>query len=122
MSNWVEARCNYSRAMTRPLIASALFTLLAMSPALGAAEDPTQIVVPYGDLDLHSTAGQTELNARLVNAASTLCRPAWMRTTPDSEFTAHYREVIFHACVGRVTNRALDRMEDPGQAGTVALH
>jgi len=121
MSNWVEPRHIYSSGMTRPLIAAALFTLLATSPAV-AADDPTRIVVPYGDLDLHSTAGQAELNARLVNAASTLCRPAWMRTTPDSEFTAHYREVIFHACVGRVTNRALDRMEDSGQAGTVALH
>jgi UrcA family protein len=108
--------------MARPLISAALLMLLAVSPALGADEDLTQIVVPYGDLDLHSAAGQTELHARLVNAASTLCRPRWMRTTPDSEFSAHYREVIYHACVGRVTNRALGRVEDAREARVVALN
>jgi UrcA family protein len=98
--------------MARSLIAAALFTLLATSPALGADDDLTRIVVPYGDLDLHSTAGQDELTARVFQAATSLCRPAWMRTTPDSEFTAHYREVIYHACVGRVTNRAMDSIEN----------
>jgi UrcA family protein len=86
--------------------------LLVASPAFGADEDLRQIVVPYGDLDLHSTAGQTELRARVVDAASTLCRPAWMRTTPDSEFGAYFREVVFRGCVGRLTNRTMARIED----------
>ena len=96
--------------------------LIAGSPAFGADEDLTQIVVPYGDLDLHSAAGQTELHARLVNAASTLCRPRWMRTPPGSEFSAHFREVIYRGCVGRVTNRALDRIEDAREVRSVALN
>jgi UrcA family protein len=108
--------------MARPLIGAVLLMLLVVSPAFGADEDLTRIVVPYGDLDLHSAAGQTELNARLVNAASTLCRPRWMRTTPDSEFGAYFREVIYHACVGRVTNRALGRIEDAHEARAVALN
>jgi UrcA family protein len=108
--------------MTRPLIAVVLLMLLAASPAFGAEGDLTQIVVPYGDLDLHSAAGQTELHARLANAASTLCRPHWMTTNPGSEFSAHFREVIYRGCVGRVTNRALGRIEDAGEARAVALN
>jgi len=108
--------------MARPLFSAVLMMLLAVSPALGADEDLTQIVVPYGDLDLLSATGQTELHARLVNAASALCRPRWMRTPPDSELSAHYREVIYYACVGRVTNRALGSVVGAREARVVALN
>jgi UrcA family protein len=108
--------------MIRSLIRAVLFMLLAGSPAFAADKDLTQIIVPIGDLDLHSAAGQTELHARLANAASTLCRPLWMRTTPDSEFTAHWREVTYQGCVGRVTNRALGRIESARETRTVALN
>lgn len=67
--------------------------------------------MPYGDLDLHAPAGQSALKARLVQAASTLCYRPWMAKNPDSEFDIHYRQVIYRACVGRVTNRAMDRIE-----------
>ena len=96
--------------MTRLFTVTALFSLLASAPALAAVEDPKQIVVSYGDLDLHSTAGQAELKARINRAASTLCHPSWMARTPDSEFSIHYRQVIYRACVGRVTNRAMDKI------------
>lgn len=122
MSNCVGGCCIYDGSMARPLISAALLMLLAVSPALGADKDLTQIVVPYGDLDLHSAAGKTELHARLVNAASTLCRPRWMRTYPDSEFGAYFRDVLYRACVGRITNRALGRVEDAREARVVALN
>jgi len=122
MSNWAGGCCLYSKVMARPLVVVAMLMLFAATPAFGLGEDLTQIVVPYGDLDLHSAAGQAELHARLVNAASTLSRPRWMRTHPDSEFGAHFREVIYRGCVGRVTNRALGRIEDAREAREVALN
>jgi UrcA family protein len=122
MSNWAGGCRIYHKNMARPLMSAVLLMLLAVPPALGADEDLTQIVVPYGDLDLHSATDQSELHARLVNAASTLCHPRWMRTTPDSEFSAHYREVIYHACMGRLINRALARVEDAREARMVALN
>ncbi len=98
--------------MSRPLIATALFALLAVSPALGAPEDLKQVTVFYGDLDLHSAAGQTELKTRVTAAASRLCRPAWMATNPDSEAGARLREEIYRACLGRVSNRAMAQIAD----------
>lgn len=93
--------------MLRPLIIAALFMFLRMPPALGA--DPQQVVVTIADLDLHSAAGMAELRARVAMAASTLCRPAWMTKSPDSEFAVRYNQEIHRACVGRLTDRALAR-------------
>jgi UrcA family protein len=106
MSNWAERRRVYAGAMTRALLAASLFALLAASPALAAGE-PARIAVPIGDLDLHSAAGQAELKIRIVNAASTLCRPAWMRSNPDSDPSIRLRQMIYRACLGRATDRAL---------------
>ena len=106
MSNWAERRRVYAGAMTRALLAASLFALLAASPAL-AAGGPTRIAVLIGDLDLHSAAGQAELKIRIVNAASTLCRPAWMRSNPDSDPSIRLRQMIYRACLGRATDRAL---------------
>ena len=93
--------------MLRPLLAAALFVVLATPPAFGAA--PQQISVPVADLDLHSAAGKAELKARVAMAAATLCRPGWMTKTPDSEFAIRYNAQIHRACVGRLTDRALAR-------------
>jgi UrcA family protein len=115
MANWAGGRRIYSGAMNRkhhsmirPLIAAALFALLAVPPALAA--DPTEMAVSTGDLDLRSPAGQAELKVRVSNAASTLCQPAWMRKTPDSEFAVGYNQQIYRACVARLTDRAMDRV------------
>jgi len=117
MSNWSAGARIYRDAMNpgtlsmiRPLLAAALFTLFAGPPAFGADGDPKQVVVPIGDLDLNSAAGQAELKARVANAASTLCQPAWMTKSPDSEFAVRYNREIYRGCVGRVTNRALTRL------------
>jgi UrcA family protein len=93
--------------MLRPLIAAALFMLLATPPAFGA--EPQHVIVPIADLDLHSAAGQAELKARVALAAAGLCRPAWMTKTPDSEFAIRYNQEIHRACVGRLTARTLAR-------------
>lgn len=97
--------------MLRPLMAAALFTLLGTPPAFGAAPQqvPHQVIVPIADLDLHSAAGKAELRARVAMAAASLCRPAWMTKTPDSEFAIRYNQEIHRACVGRLTDRALAR-------------
>jgi UrcA family protein len=93
--------------MLRPFLAAALFTLLGAPPAFGA--EPQQVVVPIADLDLHSAAGKAELRVRVAMAASTLCRPAWLTKSPDSEFAVRYNREIHRACVGRLTDRALAR-------------
>jgi UrcA family protein len=97
--------------MLRPLIAAALLTLPGAPPAFGAGPEPAphQVVVPIADLDLHSAAGKAELRVRVVLAASTLCRPAWMTKTADSEFAIRYNQQIHRACVSRLTDRALAR-------------
>ena len=104
--------------MTRPLIATALFAFLAVSPALGADDDLKQLTLFYGDLDLHSAAGQSALRVRLMEAASRLCHPRWMAQNPDSELGARLRQSIYRACLGRVSNRAMAKID--GQAGAVA--
>jgi len=109
MVNWDGGWRIYAEAMTRSLMAACLFALLVALPAL-AAGDPTRIAVPAGDLDLHSPAGQAELKTRIVHAAATLCRPAWMKTVPDSEPGIRYRETVYRACLGRVTDRAMARV------------
>jgi UrcA family protein len=91
--------------MTRSLLAIALFGLLAAPPALGA--DVERVVVPVGDLDLHSAAGRAELKTRVAIAASSLCRRPWMTKAPDSEFAARYNQEIYRACVGRLTDRTI---------------
>lgn len=93
--------------MLRPLIIAVLVALLAAPPAFGA--EPQQVIVPIADLDLHSAAGKAELRARVVLAASSLCRPGWMTKSPDSEFAVRYNQEIHRACVGRLTDRALAR-------------
>jgi UrcA family protein len=113
MANWAEGCGLYSDAVTfkastmkHPLIAAALFSLLGASPAF--AEDIPKIVVPAGNLDLNSAAGQAELRQRVNTAASSLCLQPWMTKTPDSEFAVGYNKQIYRACVGRVTERTMD--------------
>jgi UrcA family protein len=97
--------------MLRPLIAAALFAILATPPAFGAdrQQAPQHVIVPVADLDLDSAAGKAELRARVALAASRLCRPDWMTKNPDSEFAIRYNQEIHRACVGRLTDRALAR-------------
>ncbi|HWU53991.1 MAG TPA: UrcA family protein [Rhizomicrobium sp.] len=108
--------------MTRIFIPAALFALLAVPPAFAADSDVDHVVVRYGDLDLHSAAGRTELKARLDNAAATLCHTRWMAKTPDSELSVGFHQMIYRACVGRLANRALARIDATHQLGMMALN
>lgn len=100
--------------MIRPYLA-ALFMILATPAAFGGAlqQGPQQVAVPIADLDLQSSAGQAALKSRVALAAGALCRPGWMTKSPDSEFAARYNQQIHRACVGRLTDRALARI-NPG--------
>ena len=93
--------------MTRTL-AAALFAagILAAAPAASAA--PKEVVVAYGDLDLNAAAGRSELTARLQDAAATLCSP--VLANPDSELSVREHKVIYRACVGRLSQRAMARI------------
>ena len=62
--------------MTRTLIATALFTLLAVSSAFGAAGDLKQITVAYGDLDLSRPADAEILAEGLA------CKKDFIRNNP----------------------------------------
>jgi UrcA family protein len=95
--------------MARILAAAALFTI-SLIPAVHAA--PKQIAVAYGDLDLGAAAGQTELKLRLADAAAKLCSP--VAVGPDyrgSEQSARESMALYHACIGRLSERAMAQIQ-----------
>lgn len=98
--------------MTRTIIAAVL-AALTVAPAAHAAADTSKQVVTYGDLDLNTIAGRTELNARIRAAAGNLCSPvlAW---PIDSEPSIHQHKILYDACVGRLANRAMARIDTTG--------
>ncbi len=91
------------------ILAAALVALAAV-PAAHAAdrsqETPKGITVAYGDLDLGTVAGRSELNLRLENAAARLCSPVLARA-PDSEPSIREHQTLYRACVGRLSERAI---------------
>jgi UrcA family protein len=74
----------------------------------GAVGNAKEITVAYGDLDLGTAAGRSQLMTRLQEAASQLCSP--VLTPPDSEVTAHEHMVIYRACIGRSSQRAMAKV------------
>lgn len=101
--------------MTRAIIAAAL-AIFTVVPVTHAATDTSKQVVTYGDLDLNTTAGRTELNSRVRAAAGNLCSPvlAW---PVDSEPSIHQHKILYDACVGRLTNRAMSRIDSASHPG-----
>jgi UrcA family protein len=96
--------------MTRTFFAAAIFTLGTIAAAQAAA--PKAIVVAYGDLNLSTAAGQSELKIRLQNAAGSLCSP--VLPGPDyrgSEQSALEDTSVYHACIGRLTDRAMTKIK-----------
>lgn len=93
-------------------LAAAVFATSAI-PALHAAADvPNGIVVSYGDLDLGTAAGRSELKVRVQDAASQLCSVVLPdRNYRGSDRGIHELNVVYRACIGRLTNRALARIE-----------
>ena len=89
--------------MIRPL-AAALFAV-AILPAAQASGAVPRETVAYGDLDLSTDAGRSELKARLAVASGKVCSP--ILTPPDSEQTAQEHMSVYQACIGRHINRAM---------------
>lgn len=54
---------------------AALATVALFASVPAAAEEPTKILVAYGDLDLSSDAGQETLNKRIRGAVKRVCGP-----------------------------------------------
>ena len=96
--------------MTRAL-AAAVFIISTISAAR-ADVAPKEVVVAYGDLDLSAAAGQSELKGRLQDAAAKLCSPVFVG--PDyrgSEQSARELMEVYHACIGRLSQRAMAKIE-----------
>jgi len=94
--------------MIRTFAAAALFAITAI-PAAHASTTTPREVVAYGDLDRSSMAGRSELKARLEDAAAKVCSP--LLTPPDSEPTAREHQIVYRACIGRHTNRAMAQID-----------
>ena len=100
----------------KTIAAAALAAFLAAGSILPAAaadtasQAPMGVTVAYGDLDLGTTAGQAELKSRLQAAADTLCRPilAW---PVDSEPSVREHQILYRACIGRLAERAMDKVK-----------
>ena len=108
---WVnpEQRTN---PMTRAAAVTALFALIAIHPAHAAQPNPQGIPVAYGDLDLGTTAGRSELKVRLEAAAAKLCSP--VLPGPDyrgSEQSIHELGIVYRACIGRLSERAMAQVD-----------
>ena len=95
--------------MTRTIIA-ATFTALIIFPAIAPAAPAKYVVVTYGDLDLGTSTGRTELNNRVRAAAGNLCSPVLERRV-DSEPSVRQHKILYDACVGRLTDRAMRRID-----------
>lgn len=95
--------------MTRMIIAAALAAFIITPAARAADAPPRAIVVTYGDLNLHTSAGRAELENRVQTAASTICGPH-LTLRPDSEPSIREHQILYRACVGRVTRRAMSRV------------
>lgn len=80
-----------------------------MPAAQGANAPSNQIAVTYGDLDLTTSAGQAALTSRVQTAAGTLCKPVLDRV-PDSEPSIREHQILYRACVGRLTERAMAKV------------
>ena len=83
----------------------AVFLAAAAIPAT-ANEVPKGIPVTYGDLDLGTAAGQSELKLRLHDAAAKLCSPS-LAELGGSDQSAREHNELYQACIGRLSQRAM---------------
>lgn len=98
--------------MTRTIIAAALMAITTVSSAYADGDLPKQIVVAYGDLDLGTTAGQSELKVRLQTAAAQLCSPVLPgRDYRGSDQSIRELKVVYYACIGRLSERAMAKIQ-----------
>jgi UrcA family protein len=90
--------------MRHALLAAAIFAISTI-PAAHAAT-PQGITVAYGDLDLGTAAGQSELKLRLHDAAAKLCSPS-LAELGGSDQSAREHNELYQACIGRLSQRAM---------------
>src|SRR5690348_1831708 len=96
------------------LLAAVIFSIKII-PAAHAATVSKAVVVPYGDLDLATAAGRSELKARLQEAAATSCSPVLPGPGyRGSEQSIRELGIVYRACVGRLSQRAMARVKIPG--------
>jgi UrcA family protein len=97
--------------MTRAL-AAAVFAISIIPAFHAAAGAPKDVVVAYGDLDLGTSAGRSELKTRLQNAAAKLCSPVLPdRNYRGSDESIRELNIVYRACIGRLSNRAMSKVE-----------
>jgi UrcA family protein len=97
--------------MTRAL-AAAVFAISIIPAFHAAAGAPKEVVVAYGDLDLGTAAGRTELRTRVQDAAAKLCSPVLPdRNYRGSDEGIRELNVVYRACVGRLSERAMAKVE-----------
>jgi UrcA family protein len=87
------------------LAALGLFTASAPAQTAGADGDTVQVTVKYGDLDLSSPAGASEMLRRIHTAATRICGPA---PSDRLSFQRQYDE-----CVRETVNRAVINLGNP---------
>jgi UrcA family protein len=87
-----------------------VFGLGAIPGAHATSLTPKEVVVAYADLDLSGAAGQSELKDRIRAAAATLCSPV-LAIPPDAEPSVREHMVIYRACVGRLSERAMTKVK-----------
>ena len=96
--------------MSHNLTVASFATILAyfaLTPAYAADAPRKDITVSFADLDLNTEAGRAELKKRLNAAAGDLCSPVLSLDKPGSDQSVHEHRVLYNACIGRLTNRAL---------------
>jgi UrcA family protein len=99
--------------MTRTFFAAALL-LAGVLSAAHASDAAPGIPVAYSDLDLNSAAGQSTLKARLADAAAKLCTPAFAgQDQGGSDQSARENMVVYRACIGRLSQRAMAQIAQP---------
>lgn len=91
------------------MIYAAILATLSVVNASTAATEPTTVLVPYADLDLASSAGQAELDHRILVAARRACDeprlPSAAQQTRISECTKAARTGAQHAVREAVASR-----------------
>ena len=97
------------------VLAAAIFATTIIPAFHAGADTPNGIVVAYGDLNLGTPAGRSEMNVRVQDAASRLCSVVLPgRDYRGSDRGIHELSVVYRACVGRLTNRAMARIANRG--------
>jgi len=96
--------------MTRTIIAGTLAVLTIYPAILPASAAPSRyVVVTYGDLDLGTRTGRTELNSRVRAAGVNRCSRVLERRVDSSRVSASTKDYLMRA--SDVADRAMRRID-----------